>query len=56
MSAYQQEQLDQLAWLVENSDGVVGLNLDGSMMPWAQVFKLYAPALAALAEAQKEQG
>lgn len=37
--------LDQLRWMMANSAGVVGLNLDGSVMPWPEVCKLYMPGL-----------
>ena len=33
----------QFRWLIDNSDGVVGLRLDGGMMPWREVVKLYLP-------------
>lgn len=32
---------EALAWLMANSDGVVGLKLDGTVMPWPEVQKLY---------------
>ena len=32
-----------LAWLVDNSDGVVGLKADGSVMPWSDVLACYLP-------------
>lgn len=31
------------AWLVDNSDGVVGLKADGTLTPWAKVLDLYVP-------------
>jgi hypothetical protein len=37
-------ELDELRWLMTNSEGVVGLNLDGTVMPWAEVRRLYAPS------------
>lgn len=36
--------LGQLDWLMENSEGVVGLRMDGGVMPWSEVRKLYLPA------------
>jgi hypothetical protein len=32
-----------LAWLIDNSDGVAGLRLDGEVMPWDEVVRLYLP-------------
>lgn len=31
------------AWLVDHSDGVVGLRADGAMMPWEEVLNKYVP-------------
>lgn len=31
------------AWLVDHSDGVVGLNINGSVMPWEEVLHKYVP-------------
>lgn len=36
-----------LAWLIDNSEGVKGLRLDGEVMPWDEVLALYVPALSA---------
>lgn len=36
--------LGNLDWLMENSEGVVGLRLDGGVMPWAEVREKYLPA------------
>ena len=38
--------LSELAWLLDNSDGVVGLKLDGEMMRWEDVVRRYMPTLA----------
>lgn len=35
--------LAQIQWLVENSNGVAGLSLDGSIMEWPRVIDLYLP-------------
>lgn len=32
-----------LAWLIDHSDGVVGLKADGTLMPWEEVLHLYIP-------------
>lgn len=40
------EALEELRWIIRESDGVVGRWRDGGVMPWAEVLKLYAPALA----------
>ena len=32
-----------LAWLIDNSEGVVGLRLDGQVMPWTDVLAAYLP-------------
>lgn len=32
-----------LAWLIEHSDGVVGLKMDGSLMSWSDVLACYLP-------------
>lgn len=32
-----------LAWLIDNSVGVVGLKLDGFLMEWDEVVRLYLP-------------
>jgi hypothetical protein len=39
--------LEQVKWLMENSDGVTGLRNDGSVMEWPTVVRMYVPALAA---------
>jgi hypothetical protein len=35
--------LAEVEWLMDNSDGVSGLRLDGKVMPWAEVRSLYLP-------------
>jgi hypothetical protein len=30
-------------WLIDNSEGVVGLRLNGAVMPWSDVVQLYMP-------------
>jgi hypothetical protein len=37
------EVLAELRWLIDNTDGVVGLKESGGTMPWAQVLALYMP-------------
>lgn len=32
-----------LKWLIDNSEGIAGLTVDGSVMPWEQVIDLYLP-------------
>ena len=45
----------QLEWLVQNSDGIVGLQADGGVMPWPEVLKLYAPDLERLIDGADAQ-
>lgn len=48
-----------LAWLIDNSHGVVGLKMDGSVMPWDEVLALYVPYWSAEGsdkELQRETG
>jgi hypothetical protein len=41
----------ELKWLTEQTDGVQGLNIDGSIMTWEDVLDKYLPILKSL---QKE--
>lgn len=34
----------EVAWVMANTSGVVGLRMDGQVMPWAEVRKLYMPS------------
>lgn len=36
--------LEEMRWLVANSEGVLGLRLDGAAMTWAEVIRLYLPS------------
>ena len=36
---------EELWWVMHNSQGVVGLTLDGRPMDWAQVAALYMPSM-----------
>jgi len=36
--------VEQLVWVVQNSDGVAGLRVDDSVMSWHEVVQLYVPA------------
>ena len=35
---------EEIKWLIENSDGVVGLRLNGKMMDWEEVISKYLPS------------
>ena len=35
--------LEEFEWLINNSEGVQGLKLDGTVMPWREVLDLYLP-------------
>ena len=39
--------LTEVRWLVENSESVIGLKLDGAPMAWPEVLRLYCPDLRA---------
>lgn len=38
------QRIDQLTWVIRNSEGVRGLRADGEVMPWEEVLRLYAPS------------
>ncbi len=41
--AQQRDLFHELDWMMDHSEGVVGLNADGTVMPWEKVRELYMP-------------